>query len=465
MIKFVLNDKIVRTTNPSGSLLLDFIRVDQELKGTKIGCREGDCGACTVLVGQLEDGQLSYLQVTSCLTPIGNLQGKHVVTVEGLNMGDLSPIQEHMVDEGGTQCGFCTPGFIVTLTGYCLSHSKPFYEDAIAAIDGNICRCTGYKSIERATQKIVLDLSKIDKKNQIGWLVENAFIPSYFLKIPTLLSLIKSTPPPQVLDVLVGGGTDLYVQKPDELINRDLNFISNYPNLKFIKSDNGICYLGGGTTVKDMMASKLFQSLFPSLSKHFKLISSSPIRSISTIGGNLINASPIGDLTIFFLALNATITLTKKNQNRSIYLKDFFLGYKKLDRNKGEIVSSISFQMPSANMHFNFEKVSKRTHLDIASVNSASSFTVSNNIISQAHISAGGVGPTPKYLKETSDFLEGLSVTSKHVKEANKYMQSEISPISDVRGSESYKRILLRQLLYAHFIELFPDHISLKELV
>ncbi|MGI8636994.1 MAG: 2Fe-2S iron-sulfur cluster-binding protein, partial [Segetibacter sp.] len=154
MIKFILNNKEINTTKPAGSLLLDFIRYSQHLTGTKIGCREGDCGACTVLTGELKNDTLQYRSFTSCLTPLGNIHGKHVVTVEGINMDEMNPIQQSMADASATQCGFCTPGFVVSLAGFCLSGKEANQQNAIAAIDGNICRCTGYKSIERAAGKI-----------------------------------------------------------------------------------------------------------------------------------------------------------------------------------------------------------------------------------------------------------------------------------------------------------------------
>jgi xanthine dehydrogenase small subunit len=150
MRSFILNDEHINSDLPSGTLLLDFIRYHKRLTGTKIGCREGDCGACTVLIGDLVHGQMKYQNVTSCLTPIGNVYGKHVVSVEGLNMEDITPVQQYMIEESGTQCGFCTVGFVVSLSGYCLSNSSPNYQSGIASIDGNICRCTGYKSLERA---------------------------------------------------------------------------------------------------------------------------------------------------------------------------------------------------------------------------------------------------------------------------------------------------------------------------
>ncbi|GJM35431.1 MAG: xanthine dehydrogenase small subunit [Saprospiraceae bacterium] len=464
MIEFILNDRKIRTDKPSGLPLLDFIRYEQSLTGTKIGCREGDCGACNVLVGHLQDGQMKYLPITSCLTPIGNVQGKQVVTVEGLNMEDLSPVQQYMVDEAGTQCGFCTVGFIVSLTGYCLSHSTPDYKAAIAAIDGNICRCTGYKSIERAARHITNALAGKDTRETVDWLVERKFIPPYFKEIPNMLQTIGAENGGQKNGVLVGGGTDLYVQKHDQLLDREVDLVANHPNWRFITIKNGVCTLGGATTVTDVQESDALQTLFPRLTQHLKLVASSPIRNISTLAGNFVNASPIGDLTAFFLALNAKIELTEDDKSRTIFLKDFYKGYKDLDKTKGENITAISFIIPPANSHFNLEKVSKRIHLDIASVNTAAQIIVESGVIADAHISAGGVGPTPIYLKDTCAFLMGKPLTPELIRAAIDVLQSEISPISDVRGSENYKRLLLRQLFYAHFIKLFPNQISLEVL-
>ena len=152
--RFLLNDALVESDAAPGTVLLDVIRYHQQLTGTKIGCREGDCGACTVLVGELKEGRMDYRSMTSCLLALANVRGKHIVTVEGLAMRDLSPVQQAMVDESGTQCGFCTPGFVVSLSGCCLSREAVTKDLAVRAIDGNICRCTGYKSIERAAARI-----------------------------------------------------------------------------------------------------------------------------------------------------------------------------------------------------------------------------------------------------------------------------------------------------------------------
>jgi len=464
MVKFILNNNKIETEKLTGSLLLDFVRYDKTLTGTKIGCREGDCGACTVLIGDCIDGQMNYKQVTSCLTPLGNVQGKHVVTIEGLNMEDLSPVQKCMVNESGTQCGFCTVGFVVSLTGFCLSNSEPSYKDAIAAIDGNICRCTGYKSIARAAKHITGSLTGKDQNETIQWLVNQAFIPSYFNQIPAMLKELSPVKDPHGNGTLVGGGTDLYVQKYDQLIDQDVNLIANSSKLRFTDVQNGVCSLGAGNTATDLLESDDLQAMFPQLAEHLKLVASSPIRNIATLGGNFVNASPIGDFTVFFLALDSILTLTENNQHRTIHLKDFYKGYKDLDKTAGEIISAIAFDIPDRNSQFNFEKVSKRITLDIASANTAVQISVSGNKITQIHLSAGGVAPIPMYMGKTCTFLRGKELTPRNIKSAHEVMQSEINPISDVRGSSEYKRLLLRQLYYAHFIKLFPDQFTLEQL-
>ncbi|MBL0044289.1 MAG: 2Fe-2S iron-sulfur cluster binding domain-containing protein [Flavobacteriales bacterium] len=183
MVSFILNDTLVESAEPEGTVLLDIIRYKQHLPGTKIGCREGDCGACTVLVGEPKNGQVDYRSMTSCLLALASVHGKHIVTVEGLNMDKLSPVQQAMVDENGTQCGFCTPGFVVSLSGCCLSREKVTEELAIRAIDGNICRCTGYKSIQRATAILAAQLPDKDVLDPVKWSVENGFLPAYFTTI------------------------------------------------------------------------------------------------------------------------------------------------------------------------------------------------------------------------------------------------------------------------------------------
>jgi len=412
----------------------------------------------------LMDGKMKYIQATSCLTPLANIAGKHIVTIEGLNMKDLSPIQQEMVNESGTQCGFCTPGFVVSLSNYCLTETAPTNAKAIASIDGNICRCTGYKSIERAAHNINDLLVNKDQNSPIDWLIHNQFIPTYFKDIPQLISTLKIPVKVNGRNKLVGGGTDLYVQQPDELVELNVNSSSHLDNSTYITFEEGICRIGGATTVSELQASEQLNQIIPNLNAHIKLVSSTPIRNISTIAGNFVNASPIGDFTAFFLALDAQLALTENDKCRTINLRDFYKGYKQLDKTEAEMITEISFVIPDNNTLFNLEKVSKRIHLDIASVNTAIQIRVVENSIKSIHLSAGGIGPIPTYLSKTVAYLQGKELSPSIIKEANDVMQAEISPMSDVRGTEEYKRLLLRQLFYAHFITLFPNQITLPSL-
>ena len=482
MIEFILNNDDVTTNLPTGTTVLDFVRYRQNLKGTKIGCREGDCGACTILVGELLDEKVRYRTMTSCLMPLANAAGKHIVTVEGINPedGSLTPVQQAMVDESGTQCGFCTVGFVMSLTGFCLdrvasphiSETSSELQAAISSIDGNICRCTGYKSIERAANSVC-----------IQQLAENGkrFVPEYFASIESRLAHLNGSPEkaetrPVGSVSFVGGGTDVYVQKPDAMAEAAASPLLYDKELRGIRDTGEYIEIGGSATVTDLLESPVMHSIFPDLYKHLKLVSSTPIRNMATLAGNFVNASPIGDMTVWFLALNAELVLSS---GREILLNSMYIDYKRLAKNADEIIKTIRFRKPGADFHFNFEKISKRTYLDIATVNTAISLTCDqkpgkgwvppvlsepgaaagfpgrrvDHMITDAHLAAGGIAPIPLYLRETSSFLIGRTVNEETIEKANEIMQLEISPISDVRGSEEYKRLLLRQLFTSHFVD------------
>jgi xanthine dehydrogenase small subunit len=458
MVQFILNDKLVNAEQASGSTVLDYIRYYKRLVGTKIGCREGDCGACTILVGDFENGKLVYRSMTSCLMPLGNAHGKHILSVEGINMKELTPVQQAMVDTNGTQCGFCTLGFVMSFTGFVLNDTAKKYEDAIAAIDGNICRCTGYKSIERAAAILSEKINDKPGQETIAWLVQQKFIPEYFLQIKDRLKNLKETIQTPVTGIntaeqklMLGGGTDLIVQKALTVKKADVTHLFDNSNLQEIRFENGQCHIGAAVTVTAFAESELIQDIFPGLHKYIKLISSTPIRNMATMAGNLVNASPIGDMSIFFLALDSDIVLNRNGSTRTIKLKDFYKAYKQTDKAADEVIEKIIFMPPHKNS-FNFEKVSKRTHLDIASVNSACQLQLNEGgSIKDIHLSAGGVAPFPKYLAATCSFLNGKRIDDGTLKEAIAIMNEEIAPISDARGTAEYKKLLLRQLFLAHF--------------
>ncbi|MCZ6702825.1 MAG: FAD binding domain-containing protein [Ignavibacteria bacterium] len=470
-ITFICNKDVVNTTVHPGLSLLDFLRNNLQLTGTKEGCREGDCGACTVLVGELIGDKVSYQSVNSCLSPIGDAAAKHIVTVEGLNNGsDLSVVQNAFVEEGASQCGFCTPGFIVSLTGYFLTNQKFDFDDAVNSMDGNICRCTGHSSIIRAGRKSAeIISSKISNHlDHISALINSGLIPSYFAEIPAKLKELKQV---QIEDsekvspsYFISGGTDLYVQKWEDILNKNVTLLSSDGISSNIREEDGRCIIGANATVSDFINSQLISNIFPFIGEQLKLFGSLPIRNRASIGGNIVNASPIADMTSILLALDSTVHLKKNGQQSEIKLKDFYKGYKDLELSDGELVAEVSFDMPTENSYLNFEKVSQRTFLDIASANSSIYIEANNSLIKKCNISAGGVSPIPLFLKNTSEFLSGKEINFLNISEATTIALSEIKPITDARGSAEYKSILLRQLIYAHFIKLFPKSISIKDI-
>ncbi len=476
-ITCMINHQKVTTTEPAGTVTLDFIRQYQKLSGTKEGCREGECGACSILLGELKENHLQYKTVASCLLPLGEIAGKHVVTIEGINLDNstgtlpLTPIQQALTDEGASQCGFCTPGFVIALTGFFLNSPTLSYSDAIDAMDGNICRCTGYVSIQRAAQKLCDTFARRLEKNQerIPLLVEWQILPEYFLQVPDLLKEIsRHHHKPHRQGVLIAGATDLYVQRPEELRDKELDFISQRAGFNTIEQEGYQIIVGAGTTVTELKQSPVIHHFLPHLPAYLDLVSSTIMRNRATLAGNIVNASPIGDISIILLALQARLHLTNNQNNdnkRLILLKDFFKGYKQMDLLPGEIIEAISFPIPESGMLFHYEKVSQRKYLDIASCNSAISLNTDGTMIHDIHLSAGGVAPIPLYLTATRTFLLGKNITAPRLREALRVLAGEIAPISDVRGSAQYKKRLLGQLFLAHFITLCPQLNLAEELL
>lgn len=479
-LHFILNNTLIETDEHHGSTALEFVRREARLTGTKEGCREGDCGACTILLGELDAKEplsMRYTAVNSCLLPLGALHGKHVVTVEGLHLQNnphkpaLTPIQAAMADEGGTQCGFCTPGFIMSMTGYTLATDTPTSDGMMQAIDGNVCRCTGYMSIKRAIERVTKELANAAVgTSRLQHLIDNRIIPAYFLDIPERLqNLTNSNISSNGIHnihvemhhetITVSGGTDLFVQKHEVLARTAVRILPQTPHHEAIWEENGMCFLDATTTVAAFEQSPIIRRAIPRMPDFLKVFASTPIRNRATIAGNINNASPIGDMTAILLALNAGITLhSRSGTSRTIALRNYYKGYKTLDRAPDELVSTVQFRLPEgAEFFFNYEKVSRRTYLDIASVNTAALMRVADGSIVEAHISAGGVAPIPFYAAKTSLFLAQKPVSEDTFHAAADILVQEISPISDARGSVEYKRLLARQLFFAHCLALFPD--------
>ena len=470
-IRFILNDKEIAACESPGRLVLDYLRDTERLTGTKEGCKEGDCGACTVLLGSLEKDKVRYIPMTSCLIPIGELQGKHLVSIEGLNLEKLSPIQNAMVDCGGTQCGYCTPGFVVALTGWLMDPDRPVSSTGVReAITGNLCRCTGYRSIKEAGDQVVEKFSSgLSGENRIGQLCGLGALPAYFESIPGRLAAIQATTSDGVggngsRPLIIAGGTDLYVQRGEEIPDQAVELLNVADPIAPIEEVDGRLVVDARTSFQTFGDDPLIQKAIPDIQAYNELIASWPIRTRATLGGNICNASPIADMTCLLLALNAGLGLEGGDEPRCLALKDFFLGYKQLAKTENEVIKTVSFKTPGENTLINWEKVSKRPVLDIATVNSAARFEVGNGFIQAAHLALGGVAAIPLYLKKTSAFLGNQPLTPELVLDAVNMAQSEFTPISDVRGSADYKRLLARQLLLAHFMKCFPE-IIIEEVV
>jgi len=467
MLRFALNDGLVKAAIHPGLPALDYLRDEAGLTGVKYACREGDCGSCVILLGQPVGGTVRYRVVTSCLLPVGALDGHHVVTIEGLTHQALGPIQNSFADEGASQCGFCTPGFVVAFTGHLLEATRWEENEAIEAIAGNICRCTGYASIRRSLATVLDQLrSNVDpKEKRIPALVREGLLPEYFLRVSDLVGSLEGTKPvspPTGSSVFIAGGTDLYVQRADELLEGDVSVLSIETESPIWQDGNHI-YLGATATAEDMKRSGILEKEIGGIEAAMRLMGSLPIRQRATIAGNIVNASPIGDMTVILLALDAEIGMVGGEDHRTLPLREFFLGYKELALRNGELVEWVRVPVPDRQALFNFEKVSKRTHLDIASVNTAISIEVHNGLIRSACLSAGGVAPVPMQLRGTGEFLSGRPPNSATALEAAELARSEVTPISDVRGTAGYKRLLLGQLVLAHFSVLFGMGAELLE--
>ncbi len=463
MISCMVNRKRVHLEISPAEITLDLLRKNLRLTGVKEGCREGDCGACTILLGERRDKGITYAAVNSCLLPADALNGTHVVTIEGLNRDGLNPIQEAFLEEGAVQCGFCTPGILLSLTAFLINAPDPGPESAARAISGNICRCTGYVAIRRAIDRLFSRIPDLSGKDRILALIKLRILPDYFSSISTELDRIASPPPPDRVDsdenpVYVAGGTDLFVHPTHDLKDQPLVFLSPPGDPDGIRVGESFLELPGGLTTEALKQAPEIRKFWPRLPEMLELVSSVQIRNRATIAGNIVNASPIGDIAILLLAMGAEIELMENEKKRRIPLRKFFLAYKKLAKTPAERLSRVFIPRPGPGMVFHFEKVSRRQHLDIASVNTAIGISAPDGTIREAHVSAGGVAPVPLFLEKTSLFLRDKSLEPAALKAALVVLDSEISPISDMRGAERYKRRLLRNLFLSHFLTLFPGH-------
>ena len=467
-IRFILNGKDMTLGEVApDATLLDYLRLQRTLQGTKEGCAEGDCGACTVLVGRLSGGKLIYESVNACICFIGSLDGSHVVTVEHLsNNGKLHPVQQAMVDFHGSQCGFCTPGFVMSLYGLWMASPEP--SDALIekALQGNLCRCTGYEAIIRAARAIS-DYGKVAKdpllmerkaisarlyafkgsaRVEIGEGEDRFVIPA---NVDDLAAVLEAEPTATV----VAGSTDvgLWVTKHMRKISPAV-FIANIDGLHSLSEDKGVISIGAGVTYTE--AFEILSKRIPALGRLIDRIGGQQVRNMGTIGGNIANGSPVGDTPPPLIALGATLALRKGKTRRTISLQDFFVAYGKQDRAPGEFVEAVHVPVPDKGDHFAVYKISKRRDEDIAATLGAFWLKLAKDgTVDQFRIAYGGMAATPKRASAVEMALVGKPWTEETVEAAMAKYAQDYTPLTDMRATAEYRARAAKNLLLRFYME------------
>jgi xanthine dehydrogenase small subunit len=462
-IAFLLNGTPTRLREaPPTRTLLDWLREERGLTGTKEGCNEGDCGACTVMVTDATGSRA----LNACILFLPQLHGRAVRTIEGIAGpdGTLHPVQAAMVDHHGSQCGFCTPGFVVSMAVGHLN-GRTDHDDVLA---GNLCRCTGYAPIIRAAEAAasapVPDWMEADRKALSSFLLEEisrgsggsapgAFRPAtsddladWYVENPTA--------------TLIAGATDvgLWVTKELRALH-PVAFLNGIDDLQHIERRGEIVAIGAGVTIEDLRAA--MAQMHPDFAELLRRYASVQVRNAATIGGNIANGSPIGDAPPALIALGATLHLRRGDDVRALPLEDFFLDYRKQDRRPGEFVAAVSF--PTVAPALRCYKLSKRFDQDISAVCGCFNVTVTDGVVTEARIAFGGMAGIPKRAASVEAALVGQPWTEATLRAALPAFAQDFTPMSDMRASAAYRLTSATNMLVRYFHDLAGASVRILE--
>jgi xanthine dehydrogenase small subunit len=468
-IRFLLNDETVELADVRpDETVLDWLRLRRRLVGTKEGCAEGDCGACTVLVGRLANGGLAYESVNACIRFLATLDGCHLVTVEHLKGRDgrLHPVQQAMVDNHGSQCGFCTPGFVMSLYALWMREPWPSEHAIEKALQGNLCRCTGYDAIVKAAKQIstygvaadcelaaergratdALLAMRDGGRVEIGTGKDRLIIPG---SVNDLAAVLEQEPTARI----VAGATDvgLWVTK----FMRDITpavFIGHLDKLKSVSEKDGAMIIGAGVTYTE--AHQALAARIPAFGPLIDRIGGEQVRNMGTIGGNIANGSPIGDMAPPLIALGAMLVLRRGAERRTIPLEGFFVDYGKQDRQPGEFVECVHVPLPKPGAHFGVHKVTKRRDEDITAALGAFHVELdADHSVASVRIAYGGMAATPKRAKAVEAAIVGKEWSVATVEAAMNEYPKDYTPLSDMRASAEYRMTVAKNLLLRFYFE------------
>jgi len=465
-IEFLFGTKLERITWDSQQTLaptttvLQYLRGLSNFKGTKEGCAEGDCGACTVVLAVIgKNGKLEYKAVNSCLVFLPQIHGMQLLTIEHLSDKNsvLHPVQKAMVEMDASQCGFCTPGFVMSLFALYKSCSQPTDETILDAFAGNLCRCTGYQSIIKAArhaldeiapdsfnqnEKATIQLLQTIEKGNACFATANQayYVPE---TLASALSVKNTFPKIQ----LISGATDiaLKVTKKKETLPAILD-LSGIEALKTVHETHQGYDIGSGVSLQTIKIE--LSTEYPALGKVLSVFGSKQIRQVATLGGNVGSASPIGDLIPLLMAYRAVVIVKSLAQERSIPIFEFIKGYHQIDLSEDELIVSIHIPKPNPNRIIDSEKISKRTDLDISTVSAAMELELtSDKIITSIHLYFGGMAAVAARAIKTCEFLTGKKWEAATLEAAGSYLEKDFAPISDARAKAEGRMALAKNLL------------------